>query len=77
MKITVIVVIPPAPPGDKQPFAINQEQPAPVPCDPGQIRATCDVCGWTSCYPTAGKARMGLSAHRQWCKRGHGKKVFW
>jgi hypothetical protein len=34
----------------------------------GMIEACCP-CGWKNHYPTAGRAKMGLSGHQRWCKR--------
>lgn len=26
-------------------------------------------CGWSDYYPTPGRAKMGLSGHRRWCRK--------
>jgi len=36
----------------------------------GQICIQCP-CGWFNYYATPGRAKMGLSGHQRWCRRGN------
>lgn len=63
---------PPPPPVQQQP--IVQEPPARMQREPGMIYVSCEMCTWEGGYESTAAAKMGLGAHRGWCKRGHGRK---
>jgi hypothetical protein len=70
---TLIVIIVNAPGQTIQEQPIVQEQP-PMPRDRDLNYVTCETCGWQSGYESMSSAKMGLGAHRGWCKRGRGKR---
>ncbi len=74
--IGVLIVIVSPPPSTETP---EPEQPVrpeqPRADDPALIYVSCEVCGWRDGYETIPSAKMGLGAHRGWCKRGHGRKL--
>lgn len=68
--VVIIVHQGAAPPPVQQPIVQDET----TPDDPVLIYVTCEVCGWRGGYDTMPSAKMGLGAHRGWCKRGHGKR---
>jgi len=42
---------------------------------PGWIYMTCPDCSWENGYESLGAAKQGMASHRQWCKRGKGRKA--